>query len=374
MILLDKVSPDSAKWVVKVGGGEYILGEHGDYNEDDTYIFPVSSALELNIRDFKDFELQDLPSELTLIINNYGRILGNNISCIWLNSSNNKPSLVYYWEIETHEWEGSLNPYALRNTIHGILENDVEYFINFESNPRYNEGGSATLCIEIKADSIEEHWDKREKFATFLNDSFDLAEEKVSVGGFSEKVVAKFNFNKESLHAYSAYISYFIEFLKDIGIDAAGEFKHDSDSIVLSISPNNKDIALTNISEALSAYLKLPSISIETDLVSNLDPISEFKFEKLRSEIERLKSSLRVSEALVKYQDTLISHHETNKSVVSINSRKNDIIDGLSYVYVDDKEQEKKSFLGGGIKLGVFTKFGVDFDLSKILSHFQSKK
>src|SRR5262249_33772920 len=53
------------------------------------------------------------------------------------------------------------------------------------------------------------------------------------------------------------YLLYFVQFLKDLGVDAEAELKHNAGQVLFSVIPANKDEALDKIRDALDIYLLL---------------------------------------------------------------------------------------------------------------------
>jgi hypothetical protein len=377
MIKLNNKDPDWKNWIVQVNDKEYLLGENGYPWGGDIYSFPSRSEEKLTIDLLGNLNFCDIPPQLQLDVTNSNDTLGKYVRSILLVNSKEEAFLGYTWEIDPSNWDGNLNPYLIRDMMFEVLNSQSEFPINISKESSIsNEMDTAALHFDIKKSEITKFWNNKNIFSNFLNESVTLAEEKVAIGGFINKVVAKFEFDEYSQQTFSTYLMYFIEFLKDLGIETNGEFKKKGNSLIFSITPKNKDVALTQISEALAFYLKLPQINLNdvsdvSDVNSN--PIAELKLEKLRSEIERLKSNQRINEALLKYQDSLIYKLNSNQLKVIEQPKINAPIDSVSYIYVDDKKQEKKSFLSGGIKLGVMKKAGIEIDWSSLIGHFRSK-
>tara|TARA_R110001583_G_scaffold187868_1_gene349429 strand:+ start:77 stop:1201 length:1125 start_codon:yes stop_codon:yes gene_type:complete len=374
MLKLIKNTSDWKEWIVQLNNEQFILGDHASMWDEGIYNFPEGAGVELSIKSIANLASETLPSELQLHIENEGNILGKYIYSVLLNTSKGKQYLGYTWEIKADEWDGHLNPYLIRDMMFEILKNDECYSINIDKKSAINNDEAATLFFDVESAEVEGFWNnKKEQFGCFLNDSVKLAEDKVAVGGFINKVVAKFSFTDKNQQAITAYLLYFIEFLSDLGIETESEINKENGNLLFSIEPKNKENALHKISEALSFYLKLPTVNISEVSDSDYDPIVQLKFEKLKSEIERLKSNQRINEALLRYQDSLLINTSNEKSVSIIESQQNTPTDALTYIYTDDKKQDKKEFLSGGIKLGVFKKAGVEIDLSALISHFWSK-
>jgi hypothetical protein len=374
MIKLNSHDPDWKNWTVQVNDKEYSLGEYGYPWGDGIYSFPGSSEEKLLIDLVSNLNFCEFPEQLQLNITNSDDFLGKYVSSILLNNSNEKSYLGYTWEIDPSEWNCYLNPYLIRDMMFEVLKSQSDFPINIDKKSAIsNDLDRAALFFDIETSEIKRFWGDKYHFSNFLNESLKLAEEKVAIGGFINKVVAKFEFDEYSQQAFSSYLLYFIEFLKDLGIETSGEFKKSNGNLIFSVTPKTKEVALNQISEALAFYLKLPQLNLNEISDFNYDPIIELKMEKLKSEIERLKSNQRINEALLKYQDSLIDKLKPVDENIINKPKLNELIETVSYVYVNDKKQEKKAFLSGGVKLGVMKKAGIEIDWSALIGHFRSK-
>lgn len=366
MISLEKNSDDWSNWSVTINNTIYKLGNVGSMYSDKTYdVWLDEGHLPLSI--LKEINISKLPSELILHFYAANGELGKNVEYISLCTHPEERHLSYTWEINTIEWKGYINPFIIRDavaeylTIH--LYNGSKDKINVD-----NEDAIASIIFDV--DFTDDNlWHVINNIKNDINNALSEVEEKLIVDEYSNKIVAKFEFDSTVQQACSSYLFYFIEFLKDMGINADGNIRTHGNRVLFTVEPKSKEESLLVISKALSIYLSTPEIDTKDIkyLNQNPDPLTELKVEKLKSEIDRLKSSLRTSEALVRYQDSLLSN-TTYQEILPKSP-----IDGLCEVYIDNEKQEKESFLGGAIKLGVYKKAGVEIDWKLLLQYFSRK-
>lgn len=74
-----------------------------------------------------------------------------------------------------------------------------------------------------------------------------------------ESLVSFFDFPEQVRVPCEQYLVYFVEFLKNIGIDATTEISHQAGKVLFAVTPDSKETALEQIREALDIYLRLPN-------------------------------------------------------------------------------------------------------------------
>lgn len=366
MIQLVKNGENWKEWIVVVDDKSFVLGENGSQYSDVVFNFDPTN-LNLTASMLIDLNVTDLPQELSITFYNVDDILGKYISSITLCTHPDYLYWGYTWEIEPENSEVFYNPYVLRNEVHKILRDrvcsdnpnsaqisdDFGACIFFDVDPSYWNQGLA-LGIE----RIKEH----------INDAVEDSERVLALGGYTNKVVASFNVSPTYQQACSSYLHYFTEFLRDIGVNADSKLDNYNGKILLSITPRDKEESLKLIAEALSLYLNSSEVNTDSIIPTNLDPLAEFKIDKFKGEIDRLKVNLRSAEAIIKYQDSLlVSRSEDHLQLPRTP------IEGLCEVQINEYKQDKKEFLNGAIKLGVFNKAGVELDWSRLIDYFSSK-
>ncbi len=108
---------------------------------------------------------------------------------------------------------------------------------------------------------------------------------------FSEQSLKEFDFPAEIRTTCEQYLSYFVDFLREVGVSAVANIQHDEAGRTLfNIKPNNSKIALDTIREALEIYLELPTSPFADDFYE-----TDTRMLRLSSEIDRLKSKLKDS-------------------------------------------------------------------------------
>ena len=99
------------------------------------------------------------------------------------------------------------------------------------------------------------------------------------------------------------YLLYFIEFLRDLGVEAMSELTADSAGRVLfTIKPMEKQQALDQIRMALDAYLHLPAVDMEGTSSPNSAP----EVQRLAATVQHFKSQLTLAHATLQMKNATI--------------------------------------------------------------------
>ncbi|BCL72184.1 hypothetical protein TUMSATVNIG1_41510 [Vibrio nigripulchritudo] len=364
MIKLDRASHDWKEWQVSIDGTSFSLGDIGSPYSENTFDIRLESNF-IPLSSLPTPSLSDIPRELVINLGGANGELGKHVTYIFISTYPGEEYFGYVWEIDPEKWESPLNPFMIRDElakhlVHSLCDGDPKRVSSA------NDDYMATIYFNIDYSlPNEDLLSTIETVKNTIDVGLEKAEEKLLLGGYSNKIVAKFQFAPEAQQACTSYVLYFIEFLRDMGIDANGQIESHESNVLFTVEPKSKDESLTVISQALAMYLSSSEVDIHniTPSADELDPLTELKIEKLKSEIDRLKSSLRTNEAILRYQDRLL----TNSKHTQLPKQP---LEGLSEVYVDDKKLDKGSFLGGGIKLGVYKKAGIEIDWKALISFF----
>jgi DNA-binding response OmpR family regulator len=122
-----------------------------------------------------------------------------------------------------------------------------------------------------------------------------------------DTVEMTFNFPEAVKIPCEQYLLYFIEFLKDIGIDATADLREDAGKVLFSVTPKDKDEALDNIREALEIYLRLPVNRNTTVVVS---PETSIEVQKLSAQIHHLQGQLYLASAALQQKQLTIQQRD----------------------------------------------------------------
>ena len=103
------------------------------------------------------------------------------------------------------------------------------------------------------------------------------------------------------------YLLYFVEFLRDIGVDASAELREDAQGVLFAVTPKDKDEALDNIREALQIYLHLPT---HANPITVITPETSIEVQKLSAQLGIFQSQLMLANASIQQQQMLIQQKD----------------------------------------------------------------
>lgn len=174
-----------------------------------------------------------------------------------------------------------------------------------------------------------------------------------------------FNLPEHQVHAYAQYMSYFSQFLSDLGMPSDTETQKTSFGILFSVLPSGREDALTRVCEALKAYLTIPSLESKLYLTTATDIETEMKFQRLSAAISYLKSQLILSEAIQSAKE--IELVAAKRALAQKEKSEYDLIDAISSIKVENKTCEKEEFFGGVLEIKKFEKNGIVINFPKLL-------
>jgi hypothetical protein len=128
------------------------------------------------------------------------------------------------------------------------------------------------------------------------------AERRLAESTRKHSLVALFDFPPEVRTPCEQYLLYFVEFLKDLGIEAEADITHQAGRVLFSVTPNSGLEALDNIREALDIYLHLPQAANLHDTALARNP----SVGKLVAAVKYLQGQVSLAEAEVELRDATI--------------------------------------------------------------------
>jgi hypothetical protein len=125
-----------------------------------------------------------------------------------------------------------------------------------------------------------------------------------------DSVVTYFNFPEEVRIPCEQYLLYFIQFLKDLGVEANAELQHEAGQVLFTVRPVDRQEALDTIRAALETYLQLPS-----NPISDSHGVEyEIAVQRLAANIDHLKGQLRLARAELRLADATIQTQQVTIS------------------------------------------------------------
>ena len=192
-----------------------------------------------------------------------------------------------------------------------------------------------------------------------LVESHKLAIKHLATPDENESVTITLDIPNELKVYCEQYLVYFVQFLRDLGVEASSELKHDAGQVLFSVTPANKDEALDKIRTALEVYLCLPSGKLA---VAGNEPI---EIQRLSANILHLQSQLMLAQATIQHKDAAIQLQQATIQHQKLLLAENVIIQSVVDI-TPQKAEDKEEFLGGAVALTQIEKSGVIINLAEI--------
>jgi DNA-binding winged helix-turn-helix (wHTH) protein len=165
-----------------------------------------------------------------------------------------------------------------------------------------------------------------------------------------------FDFPPEVKVPCEQYLLYFVQFLKDLGVEATADLRHEAGSVLFSVTPADKETALDNIRTALGTYLQL-STSPVTD-----NSIVEIEGQRLAATVDNLRGQIRLSVAEMQLKDATIQAQQ-----VTINRLlSGDIMLESMKDVTPSMDKDKEAFFDGTVALTRHNYKGIELNYAQI--------
>ena len=224
----------------------------------------------------------------------------------------NSWSLVFSFSIGASEWASPFTVEEYRSAVCEVgLESDKfeevsmwhGYFEAHDDDGEELEGTFWPLDLKARASNL----------SNLIQEEIDLQGEKLRdicsnavkriLKRRKDALVTFFDFPAHIRTSCEQYLTYFVQFLQDLGIEADSEIKQQAGQVMFSISPKDGASALAQVREALDLYLQLPLDSSFSETASQFrDPAVA----QLRANIFFLQSQLELARAILQAKNAAI--------------------------------------------------------------------
>lgn len=159
-----------------------------------------------------------------------------------------------------------------------------------------------------------------------------------------QKVLSVFRFPPEVETACQQYLIYFIQFLKDMGIEASGDLWHREADVLFSVTPKHPEEGLERIRSALGLYLQLPG---QRNLSKELSGYQGIAIRQLEANVMHLRAQLTLASAVVE--------------------AKEETIGALRFLVAEKMPDQDREVLVEGVEVTPYSRAGIRLDLPAIL-------
>jgi len=249
---------------------------------------------------------KEIPKEITLLALFYplefnGFIDEIEIARDRVNYENVELRFNFSWDFE--KWK---KPYSIEEFAEAMEYTASQYknqYVRWVQQDEVISNGCHISCNNFSED--ETITSVIEKYIPIIEEIYQSANKSLVERSRKESMVSFFQFPEQVRVPCEQYLIYFVEFLKDIGIQATADIGHEAGKVIFAVTPESSEIALTKIREALNVYLQLPINLSNMNFVNmTIGP----REQQLLANIHHLNGQLMLSNALVQAQREIIEN------------------------------------------------------------------
>ncbi len=329
-----------------------------EYKNFDNFSWPGDEPLELfaptiKIDDVDAYYLEDIPKNTLLTVKNNN---DKHPTFDFIELSNDTISFrcyfnyldwVYDWNIKLHivEITKELKKYYSQN-LQGYKTSSAEEYSTLHF--KFNNLSNCTIKDLVA------------QYTPIATNIYDDVMARLEERHRSYPFTATFSFPEHIKYECERYLSYFGQFLCDIGIEADTDIKRKGREVLFSVTPGNKNEAIEKIGQALALFLTIPVLP-PNSLVPNSSAIeNQIKVQRMQSAIAHLHSELKLAEAIVMAKNNHIdSLMETNSNILALS---------LEKIAEQDKETDGISLFEDVIKIKKYKGKGFEINMPKLIS------
>lgn len=342
----------SSEWVRNIGEGQYYL----------------------SLSTYEDFELlahysfSDIPKEI-IDIRVHEVDMNDDMSLTSIERSDDNQSwkVVFLRGYQFDEWGRG---YSFREYYEEFKKNSQENLargITIEPEDK-SKGGHELIgngfylqvTLVIDQYSIAEYI---ERIEPIVDEFIAQVETSLDEKKFRNAIVTHFNFPKEVEIACEQYLLYFVEFLRDLGVDATADIQHEAGQVLFAVTPTGKEDAIEKIRSAFDVYLQLPANSITTVSEVSEDRIA---IQRLAANVHHLNGQLMLAQALMESKNATIQAQLTTIEYQQRMLDGNVIVDSRINDFKEEKKDDKEDLLDGTLAITKYQGKGFEINLPEI--------
>jgi hypothetical protein len=250
------------------------------------------------------------------------------------------------------------NEFKLQIQESKLLDINIEPSDTDEGEEFVENGFYLKLEVPISIQTIDAVLKRCEQIVCDLNEAVEKSLREKTYGN---AIVTYFNFPSEVKVACEQYLLFFVDFLRDMGIEAKADIQEKTGEVLFVVAPNDKRTALEKIRLALEIFLQLPAEQIEVSPVLSEDAIS---IQRLSANIHHLKSQLMLAQALLQTKDATIQAQQTTIEYQQRLLSGEVVLDSMRNR--EKESADKEDLLGGAVAITKYEGKGFEINLPEL--------
>jgi CheY-like chemotaxis protein len=155
-------------------------------------------------------------------------------------------------------------------------------------------------------------------------------------------LISQFDFPEEVRVPCEQYLLYFVQFLKDLGVEATADISHEAGKVLFAVTPSDKNEALGTIHNALEVYLRLAASPIDSSSMLH----SDIQVQRLAANIQHLQGQLTLAHAVLQAKDATIELQQTTIQQQRLLTGEI-VLESMKDVSPKSKDKDTEEVLGG---------------------------
>jgi hypothetical protein len=267
----------------------------------------------------------------------------------------------FKFEFDYEDWKGphSFAEYAdaFRQAVEGMNRSDVVW----EPDDKESLANGFWISFaEVSTDSsiIGEV----SRCSSTLSEVTNLALMTLETSVIDESLVVSFDFPEDIKVPCEQYLLYFVQFLKDLGVEATSDLRHQAGRVLFSVTPTDEKEALYKIRAALEAYLHLPAsptsgfLGIESDIA----------IQRLVANIHHLEGQLVLAQAVLQAKDATIGAQQLTMDHQQRILNGEVVFESLRTVTPNTTSKDKEELLSGTLAITRYEGKGFEINLPEL--------
>lgn len=211
----------------------------------------------------------------------------------------NKIEIQFDFQFDTEIWKNSYSIKEVSLELKKLFNSMEEIDFSFEDEEVLSNGIHIRKTIKFWEHTIGE---AEQNYLNFISDCYNKTHNKL-VTKENNSCLFEFEFDENIKIACKQYLEYFIQFLKDLGVNAYSNINEKAGKILFEVVPNDKDKALYNIQQCLMTYLSL----VDNAEVEAYDNYNNIAYTQLKANVTHLKSQLMLAQATIEQKQVTIN-------------------------------------------------------------------
>lgn len=262
--------------------------------------------------------------------------------------------LSFYFRTDLSRWDRGWSFAEYAEAVREAVATLEHEGVTWKQDDELIANGFRIFCAgNVPSGPVEEPIVRYEAVVRAIHDSAVGA---LQAGGDQNAAVYEFEFPASLRTACEQYLMYFAQFLSDVGVSATTDLRHVAGTVLFSVTPDDPDVALANVHEALGIYLKMAASPIHV-------PTDEIAMQRLAANVYHYRGQLALARATIEAQREVIIEKQATITALTSGAVLSDSLRG----------PDREEILGGTVALTTYEGKGFEINVAEIFRRLRAK-